>query len=241
MTELDFLPEWYRVCQQRRRSYFVFVWLGACLLGVMGLWLHASHSRIRQARADVQAVERDHDALKERLAKGDQLRAVRDETRRKSEITRLLTGCPDMIHVLRRLVELMPPEVALTALDVSSQVIKDEAVPPPPARAGRSGSSVSGSVAKYERRRYALRITGLAPFDELVANMVTRLADSDAFTNVQIVYTKDVRRHGKIMRQFELTCQLVDQWEAIDARQAGGHDGGLVIGVEIGSAEGLEQ
>jgi Tfp pilus assembly protein PilN len=215
MVELDFLPEWYQIRQQRRRSYFAFVWLGACLLGAMGLWFYMTQEQIRQARGDVQGVAREQAAVKEQLASCDKLRLVRDEMRRKSDISRLLTDCPDTIHVLRKLVDLVPAEIALTGLDVGSEPIQAPSAEAAPARSRRSRPAES-TTAKFERRRYTFRIDGVAPFDELIANMVTRLSNSDAFTNVQIVYTKDVRRSGRLMRQFELTCQLVDNWEATD-------------------------
>ncbi|MDD4889856.1 MAG: hypothetical protein PHU85_07975 [Phycisphaerae bacterium] len=233
MTELDFLPEWYQIRQERRRSYFSFVWLGLCLVGVMGLWFYLANNQIRQCRGDLALLHNEQNEVNEQLATRDRLRATRDEKIRRGEIVKRLAWTPDAIHVLRRLVELVPDDITLVDVEITTEIVKEPAPTGEAAAAARRAAGQAGAAAapkKPDRLRYVVRVVGAAPFDELIGNLVTRLTRSDAFTNVQISYTKDVKRLARLMRQFELTCQLVDDWEVTD-------DGVPPAGEEIRNSE----
>ncbi len=232
MTELDFMPQWYHVRQARRRSYFVLAWLAACMLSVMGLWFYLAHSRISQCRADLRKLQADRNLVNEHLFKIDRQRAVRDDLTRKSNIAEKLQNRPDAVHVVDRLVGLVAEEISLVALELTSELIKDGAggeSAKTPKRIGGPRGSGPPPVAQpakappqtVERTRCQLKVTGVAPEDDSVAGFVTRLSRSEAFTNVQMGYTKTVKREGRLMREFQLTCQLVDDWQSEPAAAGG--------------------
>lgn len=219
MTELDFLPEWYFVRQERRRSYVSFVWLGLCLLGVMGVWFYLANSQIRRCQADLDHLGSEQSKVNEQLVQGDKLRTIRAERLHRAQLADQLIHCPDAIHVVRKFIDLMPDEVALVGLDVTTEAIK-AAAPGAPAAASGVGRGGVGPAAKPQgpdRHRYILHITAMAPVDEIIGNFENRLSRSDLFTRVEMGYSRDVQRLGRLMRQFELTCQIVDDWEATDA------------------------
>ncbi len=219
MSELDFLPDWYLFRLERRHGYFVFVWLGVCLVGAMGLWFYLVHSQVRQCRADLQQLKAERNTVNDQLLKIDKLRAVRDDLTRKSDIARQLHNRPDVIHVSGRLVELAGDDVNLVDMKIVSEEIK----PPSPSAgpSGRSGGRAApaapGAVPQDPPKvRYGLTVTGVAPSDVSIANFIARLSASDAFVDVQMGYTKDVKRSGRLMRQFELTGRLVEDCRAAD-------------------------
>jgi len=226
MTELDFLPDWYQVRQERRRGYFVFVWLGACLLTVMGLWFYLANSHIGQCRADLHQLQKERNLVNEQLLKIDKLRVVRDDLTRKSQIADKLHHRPDVVHVTSRLIELTPDDVSLVELEFQTEKLKDSmpaGAPATPRRisSGRSSPAPATTRAPTSeaigRTRYLLKITGVAPVDVTIANFIARLSGSEAFTDVQMDYTKDVKRSGRLMRQFEVTCQLVENWRSVSS------------------------
>ena len=218
MTEIDFLPEWYQVRQQRRQGYVAFIWLGGVLLGLMCMSFYLGYSQVRQCRADIQQLQAKRTAVNEQLVKIDKMRSVRDDLTRKSAIAEKLHNRPDVIHVLGRLVELLPPEINLVDLEMVAQVPPAAAVAVEPATGPRrvTGAAAEPSAAdgsNDEKTNYKLKILGVAAVDASIGNFIARLVASDSFVNVQMVYSRDVKRSGRLMRQFELTCQIPDEWQ----------------------------
>ena len=216
MIELDFLPEWYHVRQQRRRSTFVLIWLAASLLGVIALWFTLANSQIRQARRDLETLKAERTAVNDHLVKIDKLRAIRDDLLRKSTIAAKLHGQPDAIHAISRVLELMPEGVGLVSLDLQTEPIKSPAASAParPQRiGGRAATSAPEPGPRPDRTRYLIKLTCVAPVDEVVSAFLNRLSNAEDFErNVQVGYVNDFKQGGRLMRKFELTCRLMENW-----------------------------
>ncbi len=241
MTELDFLPDWYHVRRERRRSYFALVWLSLCLVGVMGLWFYLSHSRIVQARSELAQIKGERTRVNEELLRIDKLRAIRDDLAGKSTLAAELHNRPDAIYVVGRLVELLPSDIAMTGLDISSQTIKDKSSAPAnsgPRRVSsrRVTSEPSDSKPTAERSRYVLTIRGVAPVDVTVANFIARLSSSDGFEQVHMGYARDLKFQGRLMREFLVTCQVDENWKPWESGQAR-----TAAGLETRPTEGVPQ
>ena len=217
MTELDFLPDWHMLRIERRRSAYAFVWLGACLVGVMAAWFCIVQGQIGQRQADVTGLQTQRGAITEQLARWDKLLASRDAVMRKAAIVDRLSNCPDAIHVLSRMADLIGDEIVILNLDISTETEMVAPVSPAAAAAGRErhpGAGKAGdSTPAPPKVHYLFRVDGLAPSDDVIASFVTRLTTSDGFGNVEVNYTRDLKRAGRLMRQFELTCQAADEWE----------------------------
>jgi Tfp pilus assembly protein PilN len=219
MQELDFLPDWYHVRQERRRSYFVMVWLMVCLLGVMGVWFYLTHARIGEYRRQLEADKAERSAVGELLVRIDKERSIRDDLARKSNIAARLHSQPDALHVLGQVTDLMPEDVFISQLQLATEVIKEET----PKSGGRSPRIVRRKSRKTEesrpaapRSRYIMRIKGVASMDVSVANFIARLSAVDGFEDVRMVYTRDLVQNRHNMREFEVTFRLAEDWGPVD-------------------------
>jgi Tfp pilus assembly protein PilN len=217
MQELDFLPDWYHVRQERRRSYFVMVWLMGCLLAVMGVWFYLSHSRIQDYRQRLEADKAERAGVGELLVRIDKERAIRDDLARKSNIAARLHSQPDALHVLGQVTDLLPADVFVSQLQLATEVIK----PDGPALDGRKSRIIrkkkkEQARPKTQRTRYIMRIQGVASLDVSVANFIARLSAVRGFKDVRMVYTRDLIRNKHNMREFEVTFRLAEDWRPGD-------------------------
>jgi Tfp pilus assembly protein PilN len=219
MIERDFLPDWHMLRLDRRRSAYAFVWLGACLVGVMAAWFCFVQGQVARRQVELGGLQTQRGVVTEQLARWDKLLANRDTVMRKAAVVDRLSNSPDAIHVLGRMADLIPADIVLISLDLGTEAEQTPFVPAAgQAGAGKDKAGQGKNAAPAQpRSHYTFRVDGLAPNDEVIASFVTGLTNSDGFTNVQVNFTRDQKRAGRVMRQFEMTCQAADEWERTDS------------------------
>ncbi|MCG3179281.1 MAG: hypothetical protein BIFFINMI_01615 [Phycisphaerae bacterium] len=211
MTELDFLPDWYHVRRERRRGYFVLFWLLGCLIALMGVWFYLTHNQLGKVQAELKDLKAERAVVNDHLVKIDKLRSVRDDLIRKAAINAQLQNQPDALQVVGQIMELMPEDISLMDLQLSTEVVKAKAPPV------RKGSKAPAAPKEPDKIHYLVQITGLAPYDVSVANFIARLSATEGFQNVQMGYAKDLLRNDRRMREFQVNCRLADDWKPVSA------------------------
>jgi Tfp pilus assembly protein PilN len=171
MTELDFLPDWHMLRLDRRRSAYAFAWLGACLVGVMAAWFCFIQGQIAYRQAELAGLQTQRGPLSEQLARWDKLLANRDMVMRKAAIVDRLSNCPDAIHVLGRMADLIPDDIVLIGLDIATEAEVVSATGTGASSAGatsasrgrRQGAGDSAPSQGQPKAHYTFRVDGLAP------------------------------------------------------------------------------
>ncbi len=210
MKPIEFLPESVRKQRASRDRLVRTGWLlGLCLLGMAGLTF-ARQSRIDQARAD-------YGGLAERAAGAKRLAEMVGPLERqmsdlliKKRIDQEIGGRTDCTAILAELCRLTPANLALVSLRM-------QAVSVQPTAGGSTRRSARPAVARGSgasgeaTRRMQLVLTGMAPSDVDVANFIGQLSASCLFEDVTMGYARTVEHSGRMAREFQASCYLVNQ------------------------------
>ena len=196
MREIDFVPQWYRASQRRRRDLTVRVSCLCVLTAAMVAWSVRNLAVVRAAEADLAALQEccrsqgmsldQHAALKRRLGELNERRAL----------LRTLRGGVRVEQVFAELSHLMPEAMALTAA-VLNQHDRVELI-------DRDG--------RWQRDRETtpglMEINGLAASHVQVGSLLAALDRSSCFRKVEMKYSKPVVRAGREARDFRLAFRV---------------------------------
>jgi Tfp pilus assembly protein PilN len=216
--EIDFLPASYHRARfkKRRRVWQRGVCFALCAmvgLGVLG-------ERLRQARLEARFDELQEQAhLATAPLRGAD--AMRREIARLDAKADLLANLQLRIPasgVTSTVVSSMPEHVSLTRLELAYRPIsqkRDET-----ARAGKGGGAAPtfesvelADLAKLvEERRQTqptVRLEGVAPDDQAIAEFLSNLNGCAAFANVRLVFTDGHTHQGQPVRRFEMELEVL--------------------------------
>lgn len=203
MRELELLPDWYPLAQQRRRRLRLQVQMVLLVAAVLSGWLLLARQNIAEARSSLALID-------------DQLRQTRSELQLLDEQTMLLKrlqlqqevearlGLPvEMTLLITTIDAAMPEEMALVRLDVSTdQVTRSVA---DLAAAGRKGR---GGTESPRDRQLVVRVVGVAPTDAEITTFFSRLTETAAFQQVRMNYARDRQGGGLVMREVEIEFRI---------------------------------
>jgi len=185
LTELEFLPEDYLKARFHRRVGFIRSWLLLALGMAMVLWGLQIGVWVRDARAELQGLRGAGFAADADVEKVGMLRTeVQAYARRLATIKRL------------------QPKVTVTetvealTLHLPDDVVLDEV---------RLWSVDEGAAA-----RTGLRVTGWAPHEAQVNQMLGQLEASGRFGHAVLVESKPQKRQGATWRWFVLEMAVVE-------------------------------
>jgi hypothetical protein len=212
MKEIDFIPSWYHENRQRRNWYFRRY---VTILLVTGIWMIGNliaGGIISRAYADL-------DSLRSSYEQG--LKKV--ELARKLESRLLtLTRQSRMLQHLRPRTEISPILAELSSCIGDRVVLTDVSLVQTPLE-GAESSRPAGAVAVQikngpDRGESMLKsdtvmkvtLSGIAADGAEVASLISRLEESDYFTRVVPVYSKNQMRFNTTVTEFEIHCVVAD-------------------------------
>lgn len=202
MNQINFIPNSYFRARALRRSlirHAVVVVIGVLLMGgwyttarkeVLSLdWeltALAQQALVVEEEAQRQAVDRV-----QRLASSKQARA-RD---------RLKTAVPTT-SIMALIAELMPPSMGLKSL-----TLLGEPVNPAPIQKKKPRPAKKASQAQTVKP-LRLLLEGFAPNDLTIATFIGRLDKRPLFDNVELAFSRPVRREALLAREFQITAEI---------------------------------
>jgi len=196
MTEIDFVPQWYRSSQCRRRDLAVRVTCLCVLAAAMVAWSIHNLAATAAARADLAVLQdsfRSQEILLDQYA-GLQRRL--DELEGQQALLQALRGGARVKQLLAELSHLMPDAMALTdvALNLRDRVEAGGQRGSQPSR----GDSTPGTVT----------VKGLAASNVEVGSLLAALDRSPCFREVEMSYSRPVLRDGRQAREFRVVFRV---------------------------------
>ena len=200
MRELEFLPEWYP--QSRRRKRIVLLQGYMTLLMAAGLiaWLFLAHRNTQTAAATLAGINNQVFQTHQEMHQLEEQVALKSQLLVQRQIVEKLGMPVEMSRLLYALDQKLPPQVSLTSLSFDTQEQLKIATSLAAARLATQGDNVD--------RRLHVRLDGVAPTDNDVANFLTGLSRVPFFDDVAMSYSRDQTDNGHVMRDFEVTFSV---------------------------------
>jgi hypothetical protein len=205
MPDLEFLPEWYPQTRQRRRLVVLQAWFTLALGVGLAMWCVMSERRVRQAERDLSAVESQLERSRSELGELEELLVLEKQLVRQDQVLAMVGTHVEAARLMTALDEVMPPEMALLDLDVTTEERQIEPV---------GLAAASAAAARNERgsrpaeRLLKVKLVGVTPTDVDLANFLTRLTSKRYLSGVSLTYTKSRLESDHLMRQFEVLFEM---------------------------------
>lgn len=214
MKEIDFIPEWYKANQNRRKSYHrQYVLLGT-LMAIMMIWSFVIGQYVEQVRADVEDIQAVFERGKETIEQGMVLEAEIALLKQQARILDATAPRTEMSSVIAELTWLIRGPVVLSKLSMINEAIEPkQAQQQTSTGVVRIGSSASGSGAaemSLSPTRTRVTLTGVALTGADAAALISALEESAYFEQVTPVYTKAVKVKDCDVTEFEIRMYVAD-------------------------------
>jgi Tfp pilus assembly protein PilN len=241
MQQPSLLPEEFvNETRERRTGLLAAVLFPLVLAAVVGAFFVTNRqwSQVREAQA---AVDEQTARVAAQIAEMRSLERIRAEMGARSELARgLLEPVPRSL-VLAVLIQTMPNEITLTAVEVRSEEIRPPKDAKPAATAGSSAKSGGKpAVAKpagttLPRRATVLSIGGLAPSLHEVGRWMSALEQVPMFASVRLELMEEVvggkiagGEHGDTIAtsEFRIAIRIepgstIHDWDGLEAFRSG--------------------
>jgi Tfp pilus assembly protein PilN len=201
MRDLEFLPQWHRKLHSRRRALFTQVWATLSLCASAALWLWLANVNIRQNSQTLASLETQSKQLEQEMAQMERLESLLKQFRQQDEVLKQLGVHVESGRLIARLSEVLPDSVSLT--NINFDIIEKKAM-----LTGLQQAALKDPASIPMDRRMTVKVDGVAPSDVELATLLTELSRSPFFENVTPVFSRDMRRNGRIFREFEVSFSI---------------------------------
>ncbi|HML74466.1 MAG TPA: hypothetical protein PKB02_08205 [Anaerohalosphaeraceae bacterium] len=213
MTEIDFIPQWYRAGRKRKlwyhRQYLIFSAMAAVI--ALGCFV-AGHS-LATARAELTTMRDNLSTGIQTIQRFRQLQLRWDNLNQKASMLHSVTPRTPFASVLAELSACVGPNVVLNKLSIQNVPIeskeKNTAAAGPMIRLG-AAENAKGNSAQAIPAQTEVVLQGIAADGSVVAGLIASLEESDYFRQVIPGYSKNIKIRECSATEFEIRCVLAD-------------------------------
>ncbi len=213
MTEIDFIPQWYRAGRKRKlwyhRQYLIF----SAIVVVIALGCFAAGHSLATARAELTTMREHLSSGIQTIQRFRQLQLRWDSLNQKVIMLKEVTPRTPFASVLAELSACIGPNVVLSRLSVQNVPIESKdkyaASAGPMIRLG-AGGNVKGNSAQTVPMQTEVVLQGIAADGSVVAGLIAALEESDYFRQVVPGYSRNIKIRDSSATEFEIRCVLAD-------------------------------
>lgn len=198
MREPEFIPQWYPLLRRRRQMVIAEVWIVAVVAAALAVWAMLGQHQMRAAEAKLDGVQRQLAVTGVDLQRLNDIETVKKELEHQDQIVRRLGVHVPASRMLTAIDQLMPPSMALSELDLSTEVTTESL----------TESQQGAGIKPRLLRRLHARVLGLAPTYVELGTFMTSLVAMPYTGDVALVRAADSTQDGHLMRTFEVTFIL---------------------------------
>lgn len=213
MTEIDFIPQWYKADRKRRQWYQRQYLMLVLAAGLLCLWcLAAGHSAAR-ATAAVNEVQADFEKGIRTYKQFRQLEDRCTQLKIKSNLLDMIVPHSRYSAALAELACCIVPDV------VVSKVTIQRTAPEKNSEAGKGKTTVSVAAKSDSKNALAplafggisqIDLSGIALSAQEVAGLIEALEQSAYFGNVTPIFSKNKQIGNKMVTEFEIRFCVMD-------------------------------
>jgi Tfp pilus assembly protein PilN len=214
-NELSFLPDDYLENKAQRRTNVICAVLFLITMVSIGLAFTTSERSLREVEAKHAAVEQSFADAARRIEQVQQMQEKQRTMAHQAELTASLLEKIPRSLILAKITNALPTGVSLTDFILESR--KRNAPPPVAPRSAfeqKKTNSIVGQVAEAKVYDVTLKITGLAPTDVQVAELLRKLRTVALFKDVTLIISdwekqgSDKKAQDQQYRRFQIELTL---------------------------------
>jgi hypothetical protein len=219
VKELNFLPRSFVEARRRRQILRLQSLLIGAVLVALAVMFASSNAVLGRVEAESLGARRTEELLGRQMVAMQQLKRKQADLLRQQEIQRRLGNWVPRSSVLLLITRLLPQGVGLLDLTMNPKNAAADRRPelglnergPDVRSKGRTRGSEAGDGAVEQDVVTEVVFTGVAASDVHIARVVADMEAHKAFTNVRLVYSKHRLVDERILREFQVRCQLVEK------------------------------
>ncbi|MBI1335682.1 MAG: hypothetical protein GC164_01820 [Phycisphaera sp.] len=216
MNPINFLPRSYIQQQARRMRVYRQLALIAVVALVMLGYLASTLASYRQLRDYTLGVEAEARSVRQQVGEMQKLQAQRKSLIHQVNIQRELAQPLAATQVIATLGQLLPSQITVTRIETRTDRPKPMTREQKLAIESAAKSAAGGKSAKAQARSnnpaqdrdvIHIELTGLAPNDVDVANLVGAIAGHPLFINVKMHHSRPTQVEGHNAREFSIELE----------------------------------
>jgi hypothetical protein len=215
MTEIDFIPQWYRAGRKRRlwhhRQYLIL----GLVVALVAIWCFIAGRGLSHAMAELAAMRSDMESGIRKMQHYEQLQSRYSELQAKENLLDAILPRTPYTAVLAELSHCIGPDVVVKKLELRAEPIEsaDKAgYANGSAKTRPDGLTAAGdkSSADFVPAQTRVVISGYAADAKQVAELISAMEQSSYFFRVAPVYSKNSTADKRNITEFEIRCVLAD-------------------------------
>lgn len=204
MTEIDFVPDWYRAKCQRKRNLTIRA-MGLGILAIaMVLISVAQYTRIASARKNLARLQYSFESQAEVIQGLNELEYRLSQLREKQSLLSDVAGGAHLYGVLAEFSHLMPDAMMLTEF----HIVQEQRIVASSTPEEMENEDPGTAKPPADKKKGKFEVTGLASSDVKVGSLMGNMARSELFDGVRLRYSKSVVVDGLEAREFKLISRL---------------------------------
>ncbi|MHC4551612.1 MAG: PilN domain-containing protein [Planctomycetota bacterium] len=210
MKEIDFIPEWYKASQTRRKRYHRQYMILATMLVLMMGWSFVVGRHVENVKADVGEIQSVVETRRAMVNEGTELEAEILQLKQQADILKMAESRTDVSMVIAELSALVGDNIILSRLSLKDEVIKEPKKSAVSTTTVQIGAAVQKKDGLLKQMRKCVTLTGIAAAPADAARLISQLEQSPYFRQETLVYSKPktVKKHN--VTEFEIRCYVAD-------------------------------
>jgi len=214
-SELSFLPDDYLENKAQRRANVICAVLFLVTMVSIGFAFTTSERSLHAVEQDHERIEKDFTEAARRIEQVQDMQEKQRTMAHQAELTASLLEKVPRSLILAKVTNALPSGVSLTDFVlVSTKRASASAAPRTAFEAKASQTSVVSQVAQAKTYDVALKITGLAPTDVQVGELLRKLKGVPLFRDVNLIISdweqtgKKATANDQLYRRFQVEMML---------------------------------
>lgn len=213
MKEIDFIPEWYKADQVRKRRYARQYMIIAIIFTVMMVWSFIVGRHVKSVSAEVREIQTVFAKGSDKVQQTQQLQSEIAAMKQKTTILDKITSRTNVTAVLGELAYWIQENIVLNKLSLTYEPVRELKKDPSALAAVvqlKDSAHQQDKVIPETPSRLKVTLAGIAARPADAAALTACLEEADYFQEVALVFSRSKKIMDKDVTEFEIRCYVAD-------------------------------
>lgn len=214
MKEIDFIPEWYKANQNRKKRYHRQYILLISMVAIMMTWSFVIGQYVEQVRSEVEDIQSVFKRGEQKVDEGMLLESEITLLQHQARILDATAPRTDVSAIVAELSCLIGDTIVLSKLSLKNEALeqgqKKDSASSGIVQIGSSSRGKGASEVSLTPTRIQVILTGIAIKGADAATLISRLEESAYFEHVSPIFTKAAKVKDSDVTEFEIRCYVAD-------------------------------
>lgn len=213
MKEIDFIPEWYKADQVRKRRYVRQYTIIAIIFAVMIVWSFIVGRHVNRVSGEVEGVKTAFEKCRDKVHQAQVIQNEIAEMKQKVDMLDAITSRTNTTAILGELAYLVGENIILNRLSLTNEPVEELETEPPVSAAVvqvRGPKERQDVLAQQKPLRVKVILSGIAARPADAAALIAALEQADYFQQVVLIYSRPQEFMDNDVTEFEISCYVAD-------------------------------